>query len=416
MNLAAAGAGCDGGIDFLGMFGDPIGTMIQMVAEIIIQGALGVFDAVWDIESTNPGASSKISNQTRWIVVYLACGSILVAATKMALTRRAESGQLALKGILRVLVVSAGVTAIIGTFVDLTDRYSDFLLRGTLQNLMEGINCNGDVPNMLLLVIGVLLLIAGIIHALLMWIRLGVMIILMGTLPIAAAASMTDWGGTWWRKHVGWMAAWLLYKPTVALVLYSGSVMVDASEAHSDVDTQIAGMGLLLLSAVALPALMRLIVPATAALGGDSVGSATMGVAGGIASGAVSLADSGGRKAASGGGGGGPSGSRGPSGASGGSGASGSGGRGGANGGAGPAGQAGAAGAGAGGAGAAGAGAAGAGAAGAGAASAGAASAGGAAAAANPALAALVVAGKIGKGAVGVLASGVQGANRDDDR
>ncbi|MEU3255672.1 hypothetical protein [Streptomyces sp. NPDC006997] len=407
MNLAAAGDGCDGGIDFLGMFGDPIGTMIQMVAEIIITGALGVFDAVWDIESTNPGASSKISNQTRWIVVYLACGSILVAATKMALTRRAESGQLALKGILRVLVVSAGVTAIIGTFVDLTDRYSDFLLRGTLQNLMEGIDCNGDVPNMLLLVIGVLLLIAGIIHALLMWIRLGVMIILMGTLPIAAAASMTDWGGTWWRKHVGWMAAWLLYKPTVALVLYSGSVMVDASEAHSDVDTQIAGMGLLLLSAVALPALMRLIVPATAALGGDSVGSATMGVAGGVASGAVSLADSGGRKAASGGGSG-SAGSRGPSGASGGSGASGAGGRSGAGGasgpggGAGPAGQAGSAGAGAGGAAAAG--------------GAGAASAGGAAAAANPAVAALVVAGKLAKGAVNVAASGVQGANRDDDR
>ncbi|MBC7272641.1 MAG: hypothetical protein H5T76_28720, partial [Streptomyces sp.] len=377
MNLAAAGDGCDGGIDFLGMFGDPIGTMIQMVAEIIITGALGVFDAVWDIESTNPGASGKISNQTRWIVVYLACGSILFAAAKMALNRRAESGQLALKGMLRVLVVSAGVTAIIGTFVDLTDRYSDFLLRGTLQNLMEGIDCNGNVPNMLLLVIGILLLIAGIIHALLMWIRLGVMIILMGTLPIAAAASMTDWGGTWWRKHVGWMAAWLLYKPTVALVLYSGSVMVDASESHSDVDTQIAGMGLLLLSAVALPALMRLIVPATAALGGDSVGSTTMGVAGGVASGAVSLADSGGRKGS--GGSGGPAGSRGPSGASGGTGASGgagasgAGGRSGAGGGAGPAGQAGAASAG------------------------GAAAGAGAGAAANPALAALVAAGKIAK-------------------
>ncbi|MBQ1093493.1 hypothetical protein [Streptomyces sp. B93] len=399
MNLAAAGDGCDGGIDFLGMFGDPIGTMIQMVAEIIITGALGVFDAVWDIESTNPGASGKISNQTRWIVVYLACGSILFAAAKMALNRRAESGQLALKGMLRVLVVSAGVTAIIGTFVDLTDRYSDFLLRGTLQNLMEGIDCNGNVPNMLLLVIGVLLLIAGIIHALLMWIRLGVMIILMGTLPIAAAASMTDWGGTWWRKHVGWMAAWLLYKPTVALVLYSGSVMVDASEAHSDVDTQIAGMGLLLLSAVALPALMRLIVPATAALGGDSVGSTTMGVAGGVASGAVSLADSGGRKGPGGSGGsGGPAGSRGPSGASGGTGASGgagasgAGGRSGAGGGAGPAGQAGAASAG------------------------GAAAGAGAGAAANPALAALVAAGKIANGTVNVAASGVQCANRYDDR
>jgi hypothetical protein len=295
MFLAGPGDGCGGGLDFLGMFSDPIGTMINMVAKIIIQGAIGIFLAVAGIDSTNQAASATISNQTRWIVVCLACGSILFAAAKMALDRRGDSGTTALKGILRVILVSTATTAVIGTFVDLMDRYSQFLLRGSLVKLMEGIDCNSSVPDMLLLVIGCLLIIAGIIHSLLMWVRLGVMIVLMGTLPMAAAASMTDWGGTWWRKHIGWMTAWLLYKPTVGLVLYSGAVMVDSSEKQSNVNTQIAGMGLLLLSAIALPALLKLVVPATAALGGDSVGSATMGVAGGLASGAKSLADSAGR-------------------------------------------------------------------------------------------------------------------------
>ncbi|MFI6340472.1 hypothetical protein [Streptomyces sp. NPDC050535] len=308
MFLAAAGDGCDGGLDFLGMFGDPIGTMINMVAKIIIQGAIGIFQSVGDISSTNEAASGKISDQTRWITTYLACGSILFAAAKMALDRKGDSGGTALRGILRVILVSTAATAVIGTFVDLMDRYSTYLLRGSLINLMEGIDCNGNIPDMLLLVVGCLLIISGIIHALLMWIRLGVMIVLMGTLPMAAAASMTDWGGTWWRKHIGWLTAWLLYKPTVGLVLYSGAIMVDSSESHSDVDTQIAGMGLLLLSAIALPALLRLIVPATGALGGDSVGSATMGVAGGLASGAKSLADSAGRNES--GGSQGPSGSK----------------------------------------------------------------------------------------------------------
>ena len=36
---------------------------------------------------------------------------------------------------------------------------------------------------------------------------------------------MTDWGAGWWRKHVGWLIAWLLYKPAVGLIMYSGSVM-----------------------------------------------------------------------------------------------------------------------------------------------------------------------------------------------
>jgi hypothetical protein len=413
MDLAAS---CDSGIDFLGMFADPIGTMIEMVAKIVMQGAIGVFESVGDIKSHDKASSNVINRQTQWIVVYLAIGSILFAAAKMALDRRGDAGQTALKGILRVTLVSTASSTVIITFATLMDRYSDHLFRNSLKNLMHGIDCSGSIPNMLLLVVGCLLLLSGIIHALLMWIRLGVMIVLMGTLPMAAAASMTDWGSTWWRKHLGWLIAWLLYKPTVSLVLYSGSVMIDTADNSDQIDTQIAGMGLLLLSAVALPALMRVIVPATAALGGDSVGSATMAVAGGVASGAKSLADAAGRNGA-----GGPSGASGPSGAGGGgssasggqggegragangqsgpSGWSGSGGSGGSSGAGGPSGSSGAGGPGG---------------------SSGAGAAGGsrAAAAANPALAALVVAsetaGKVAKGAVNVAKSGVEGAGQGD--
>jgi hypothetical protein len=280
---------CGGDLDFFGMFDDPIQAMIEMVAKIVMRGALGIFESVGDIDSYDEESSNVINRQTQWIVVYLAVGSILFSAIKMALDRRGEAGQTALKGVMRVTLVNTAASTVIITFTILMDRYSDHLFKESLRNLMSGIDCSGSIPAMLLLVVGCLLLLSGIIHALLMWIRLGVMIILMGTLPLAAAASMTDWGGNWWRKHIGWMLAWLLYKPTVSLVLYSGSVMVNAQDTDQ-VNTQIAGMGLLLLSAIALPALMRVIVPATEALGGDSVGQATMGIAGGIASGAKSIA------------------------------------------------------------------------------------------------------------------------------
>ncbi|WP_328770513.1 hypothetical protein [Streptomyces sp. NBC_00286] len=376
MFLAGQGDGCDGGLDLLGMFDDPIGEMIEMVAKIVIAGAIGIFKAVGDIDSINTGASDKIGTEIRWIVMYLACGSILAAAVKMALERRGEAGTTALKGIVRVVVVAAAATTVITTFVDLMERYYDHLFDNTLNNLMEGVDCDDSIPDMLLLVIGCLLILAGIVHALLMWVRLGVMIMLMGTLPLAAAASMTDWGGTWWRKHIGWMTAWLLYKPTVALIMYSGAIMVDASEPHESADTQIAGMATLLLSAIALPALMRIIVPATAGIGGDAVGDTVMG---GVASGAKSLGDAGGRSQ-----GDAPSGSRGPSGSNGGGGTSGGGGgRGsaGASGGSGQAGKSAAAGG------------------------------GGAAAAANPALAAIVVASEVAKGVANVAKSGVESAD-----
>ncbi|WP_051845411.1 hypothetical protein [Streptomyces sp. NRRL S-813] len=293
---------CGGGVNLWGMISDPVGEMIKMVAKLVMRGAFAVFKAMGGIGSQDQATSAQITLQTQWIVVYLAVGSILFAAIKMALDRRAETGQTALKGILRVVLISSAASTVIDTFVTLMDRYSAHLLAGSLEMLLGGIDCSGGVPNMLLLVIGVLLLISAIIHTLLMWIRLGVMIILMGTLPMAAAASMTDWGSTWWRKHVGWMIAWLLYKPTVSLVIWSGAAMVHAtttangaSKVNTQIHTQIAGMGTLLLSAVALPALLRLIVPAMAALGADSAGAATMGVAGGVASGAKSAAQMGGK-------------------------------------------------------------------------------------------------------------------------
>ncbi len=378
---------CGGGVNFLKMFGDPVGQMIKAVAKLAMRAAFGIFEAVGKVGTTDEATSNVINRQTQWIVVYLAIGSILFAAIKMALDRRAEPAQTALKGILRVILVSAAGSTVIGAFVTLMDSYSNHLFKNSLDNLLVGIDCNNQIPDMLLLVIGFLLIISAIIHAILMWVRLGVMIILVGTLPMAAAASMTDWGGTWWRKHFAWMIAWLLYKPTVSLVLYSGAVMIRASEGaqKNHINVQIAGMATLLLSAIALPALMRIIVPATAALGGDSVGDATMGVAGGIASGAKSLADSSGRKGDSA-----PSGSQGPSGANGygGQGGEGRAGSSGGSGSAGAAGTAGAAGSGA----------------------------GKAAAAGNPALAAMEVAAKVAKGAANVAKSGIEGANRDDGR
>jgi hypothetical protein len=380
---------CSGGIDFLGMFDDPVGEMIKVVAKTVMVGAFGIFEAVGDINSSNEAASNVLNRQTQWIVVYLSFGSILFAAIKMALDRRAEAGQTAMKGILRVVVVSAAASAVLNVFITLMDNYSDHLFRGSLNNILVGVDCNDNIPDMLLLVLGCLLLISAIIQALLMWIRLGVMIMLMGTLPMAAAASMTDWGGTWWRKHIGWMIAWLLYKPAVSLVLYSGAVMINTqasglenASTNNAVNTQIAGMGTLLLSAIALPALLRLVVPATAALGGDASGNATMAVAGGLASGAKSLADSAGRNGSSG-----AAGSQGPSGSSGSQDSSGSSGRGtdGANG---PGHLGGS--------------------------SAGAASAGRSrAAAANPATAAAAVAAEVAKGVANVAKSGVEGANRE---
>ncbi|WP_033286467.1 hypothetical protein [Streptomyces sp. NRRL F-525] len=324
---------------FFSFLGDPVGTVISLIAKTILAAAIAVFaglaESVPTLDDTT--TSHDLSNKTSWIVVYLAVGSLLFAAGKMAIERRGTAGVTALKGIMRVVLVSGAATTICVAAARVADNYSTYLFDDSVQKALDHIGACGDstgIESFLLLILAFLLLLAGILHTILMYIRLGVMMIMLGTLPMAAAASMTDWGAGWWRKHIGWMISWLLYKPAVALVLNAGMAMITEgqnSPTGANVNTRIAGIGVMLLSAIALPALLKLVVPAAAAMGTGNP-MASMGQAGSqLASGAVQV---GAMSGASGGGGGGGA-QKGPSGASGTGGASGGSGSDGASGGSG---------------------------------------------------------------------------------
>ncbi|MFJ6655725.1 hypothetical protein ACIQNG_05080 [Streptomyces sp. NPDC091377] len=307
--------------NFFSFLTDPIGTILSTIADFILFAAYQVYGAILISIPTLEGTatSERVSAQTRWVVVYLAVGSLLFAAARMAMERKGEAGITALKGILRVVLVSGAATMIIGAAVTVSDKYFEHLFKVGAQEQLKQIGGCSDFGTMgafVKLILALLLLIAGILQTILLYVRMGVLIILLGTLPVAAAASMTDWGNGWWRKHIGWMIAWLLYKPAAGLVLYAGSVMTNAGKTGTgdvtvSVHTRIAGIAVMLLSAVALPALLKLIVPATAALGTGNPGGKAPQVAGSLASGAIQLAGRG----AGGGGGGGQTAQRGPSGA-----------------------------------------------------------------------------------------------------
>lgn len=245
---------------FFSFLGDPIGTIIDLVAKTILAGAVAVFGALaTSVPTLEQSQTSKnISGDTQWIVVYLAVGSLLFAAARMAIERKGDAGTTALKGIMRVVVVSGAATTVCLAAAAVADDYSSYLFNDAVQESLQNVGAcsdGGGIQSFLLLVLAFLLLISGIIHTVLMYIRLGVMMLLLGTLPMAAAASMTDWGAGWWRKHLGWMIAWLLYKPAVALVLNAGMAMINTgknsgSGDNSTINTRIAGIGVMLLSAI----------------------------------------------------------------------------------------------------------------------------------------------------------------------
>ncbi len=247
-----------------------------------------------------------IIGETRWIVAYVAVASLLVAAIRMAYERKGQSMQQAFMGMWKVILVSTLTPVLAALLYQASDAYAQEVYRKA--NLGENAETILGVTALtspgLILIFGLLVMLASFVQIILMYIRLGVLIMLIGTLPIAAAASMTGWGDGWWKKHIGWLIAWLLYKPAAALIIYSATSMTQ-SRKDPGLENTIAGMGMLILSVFALPALLKLIVPATAALGGTSGGTVALNFANSIASGAVSIAS---------GGGGGGGGSKGPAG------------------------------------------------------------------------------------------------------
>ncbi|MDX3690717.1 hypothetical protein PV726_10365 [Streptomyces europaeiscabiei] len=276
-------------------FAKAIGT----AASETLQALNGIWMDVKLEDPTKPTAD--IYGTTSWLVGYVAVASLLIAAIKMALDRRGEPMKQAFMGMWKVLLVGGLAVPAVQALSSASDAYAQDIY--TKSSLGDTATKTLGVMYLsspgLILIFGLLVMLASFVQICLMYIRIGVLIMLVGTLPLAAVSSMTGWGEGWWKKHVGWLAAWLLYKPAAALIIYAATAMTRDTK---DLDKTIAGMGMLILSVFALPALLKLIVPATAALGGTSGGTVALNAFNSsVASGAVS---SGGTGGGSGGGGG----------------------------------------------------------------------------------------------------------------
>ncbi|MGC4892305.1 hypothetical protein [Micromonospora sp. DT31] len=290
----------------VGFFEGGIDGILSDIASAIMGAAVDLFANLGNVPALGDKTlNDNIRMQTNWLVVTIAVASLLAAAFRMALERKAKSGVTALLGLVRMILTVGASWLVLTLLARQADAYSEHLYDAGIKaqlKLIAGCGTDG-LTAFLLIVVGLLLLVAGCIHVILMYLRLGVMVLLTGTLPLAAAASMSDWGGGWWRKHIAWMVAWLAFKPVVGLIMYSGAAMIGSTGGDAK-HYKLAGAAILLMAAVALPALMRLVVPAMATLGtrdgvGAGVSAGAAGV-GAVASGAKRIAGAAGRAGAGG--------------------------------------------------------------------------------------------------------------------
>ncbi|MGK3944959.1 hypothetical protein [Streptomyces sp. RP5T] len=254
--------------------------------------------------SDDGGPVAFLRGATLWFTTFTAVLCLLIAAGHLAWQRRSEPGRQALQGLLNLVVVSAAGVATVNLLAEAGDKFSVWIIDKSTG--CREISATGDPvascvaefdkrtsamlalgntdSSFLVLVMAVLVIAGSVAQIALMIVRMAMLVILTGTLPLSAAASSTATGRLWFRRTVGWLIAFVLYKPAAAIVYAAAFSMTDQTKGN-DIVSMVSGVVLIVLACFTLPALMRFAAPvvhaaasgtgraAQAAVGGGSGGS-----------------------------------------------------------------------------------------------------------------------------------------------
>lgn len=304
---------------------------VSMASAIETMGTFWVSVPTIPLGDTQGNPSDPVGflqGNTWWIWSTLMVFSVLYAAGQMIWTRRGQPLTELIASLIRALLASSAGLGAVVILLQVGDSYSRWVIdRSVSGGFTEGLKtllmsrAAGDLQ-IFVIVAGIIVLIVSLIQVCLLIVRSALSVLLAGTLPLAYSATNTQWGKQWSQKHASWLIAFVLYKP-VAATIYAAAFKVTGSAMTGKLDGAaesivglMSGLVLMVAALFALPAMMRLIVPAVGAVSASGAMFAGAAV-GSAASGAVNM---GSRMAAKGGssGGGGAAGASGAGGAGGG--------------------------------------------------------------------------------------------------
>ncbi|MBP2388378.1 hypothetical protein [Paeniglutamicibacter kerguelensis] len=148
----------------------------------------------------------------------------------------------------------------------------------------------------------IVLFIGALINLLFMYFRDVMFLILSAFIVVLAASSGSESGRQAWRKANGWLIALLLFKPVAAGVYSLGfRMLVNGASSTEGKETSITdaihaslmAILILVLAALALPALVKFVVPAAGVGAGAFSGGAALGAGVTLAAGAAVIASGG---------------------------------------------------------------------------------------------------------------------------
>jgi len=276
--LGSDDVSCNPITDISGCLKEGIASGMDAIAQSFKDGAewaIKNLTTAW-LNAPSPDVNSSIS-VTGWIQSHLGyfvaatmVFSVLAAAYRMATTGKFEHGRDLGESLTRVLLVSVLAGTLTTLCVEVGEAFSTWILDKAQVDFSTTVVIAAVQSPGVIILLAIIVIIAQVIQLGLMLIRNAMIVILVGVLPLAAAAGNTQVGRQWWQKSFAWLLAFVLYKPVAALI-YAASFKMASKD--QDLATQLSGIFMMLLAIFALPALMRFMVPATAAMSGGNAGA-----------------------------------------------------------------------------------------------------------------------------------------------
>ncbi|QNE19797.1 type IV secretion system protein [Kribbella qitaiheensis] len=254
--------------------------LFDTLKKIIIDAVIAVLHAVgslWvNIKTPDIGSNSAIlfvQAYTFWILILAATISVIIGGARMAVSQRGEPLREILKSLLTMVVVSTAGVAFASTLISVSDLFSAWIIQqavhgsdfdAKLTEKMSDPLKDSGVGLMLVIVIGILMVISALVQLGLMIVRYGMLVLLVGILPLTAAATNTEAGMMWFKRAVGWLVGFIIYKPVAALIYATAILLIGQPAGGAGATLKvITGITMMLLAIVALPAILRFVSPKT---------------------------------------------------------------------------------------------------------------------------------------------------------
>ncbi|MBF1659996.1 MAG: hypothetical protein HXO58_09245 [Rothia mucilaginosa] len=286
---------------------DPVGTIAGAVGNDLFDkiltnfwnGSVGVYrEFITSWLKAGPIIDPQSSSAFQWgtgvvnIFTFLAVTiGIMVAGVKIVWEQRGEDIRYVLSSLGRVILVSGMGVTIISLLLTASDQAAAAILESTNWSQRDTTAILGD-PGKAVAALGAILFLPGAIMVLVVIVQWCIMIfvaiatpVLLMYWPVAEGITFAA-GGRGFSRVSKWLLAFILFKPTVAVLYGFAFQELKGGDGIGGIVTAVC---IIAMAPFALPALLKIVNPAAAGTGADGAGTALAGMAG-MAVGAAGMA------------------------------------------------------------------------------------------------------------------------------